>query len=106
VTDIDDDDACLGVLYAIDDPPGADAYPEQSATAYEGFDLGRRRIVGEIAQSHTNAVADDSVKGCVLLAGTPGQFDLISGHLLSALGELGVHVGKPVGALAVGLPLG
>lgn len=107
VTDIDNDDACLVVLHAIDDPPAADAHPEQSATAYQGFDLGRRRIVGEIAQSHTNAVADHSVQGCVLLAGTPGQFDLISGgHLLSALRELGVHVGKPVGALVVGFPLG
>src|SRR5215510_3777827 len=34
-----------------------------------------------------------------------GQFDLVCGHPLSALGKLSVNVGKPVGAPVVGIPL-
>lgn len=45
------------------------------------------------------------VERCVLLAGTPSQFDLVSGHSLSGLGEFSVDVGKPVGPPLVGLPL-
>jgi hypothetical protein len=85
VTDIDNHDASLVALHAVDDPPRADAHPEQSATARQGFDLGRRRIVSEIQQGGANAVADDRVEGCVLLAGPRGQFDLKGGQPLSAL---------------------
>jgi hypothetical protein len=106
VTDIDDHDAGLIVLHAVDNPPRADSDPEEPAAARQGFDLSGCRIVGEIAESRANAVADYRVKGCVLLAGTPGQLDLVRGHLLSALRQLSVHVGKPVGTPVVGVPLG
>jgi hypothetical protein len=53
-----------------------------------------------------DAVADDWIERFVLLAGTRGQFDLVRGHLLSALREFSVNVGKPVGSPVVGVPLG
>ena len=83
-----------------------DSDPEQPTTTRQRFDLGRCGIVSEIQQGTANAVADDRVESFVLLAGTRGQFDLARGHLLSALGELSVDVGKPVGAPVVGVPLG
>jgi hypothetical protein len=79
---------------------------EQPATTGQGLDLGRRGIISEIQQGVADAVADDWVERFVLLAGTRGQFDLVRGHLLSALRELSVDVGKPVGAPVVGIPLG
>jgi hypothetical protein len=76
-----------------------------AVTACQGFDLGRCGIVGEIEKSPANAVANDLVECLVLLAGTRGQLDLVSGHPRSALRNLGVHVGKRVGAPVIGIPL-
>jgi len=106
VTDINDHDMGLVVLHTVNDPPRADPDPQQPATTGESFDLGRRGIISEIQQGVADAVADDWVERFVLLAGTRGQFDLVRGHLLSALGEFSVNVGKPVSAPVVGVPLG
>ena len=106
MTDVDDHNAGLIAFHAVNDPPRADPDPEQPATTRQGLDLGRRGIISEIQQGAADAVADDRVERFVLLAGTRGQFDLVRGHLLSALGELSVDVGKPVGAPVVGVPLG
>ena len=106
VTDIDDHDAGLVALHAVDDPPRADPDPEQPATTGQGLDLGRRGIISKIQEGTADAVADDRVEGFVLLAGTRGQFDLVRGHPLSALRQLSIDVGKPVGAPVVGVPLG
>jgi hypothetical protein len=72
----------------------------------QGLDLRWCGLVGKITESNANAVANGRIEGCVLLAGSPGQFDLVGGHLLSALGEFSVNVSKPVGAPVVGVPLG
>jgi hypothetical protein len=106
VADIDDHDTGLVALHVVNDPPRADSDPEQPATTRQGFDLGRRGIISEVQEGTANAVADDRVEGFVLLAGARGQFDLVSGHPLSALGKLSVHVAKLVGAPLVGVPVG
>ena len=106
MTDVDDHDAGLIAFHAVNDPPRADPDPQQPATTGESFDLGRRGIISEIQQGVADAVADDWVERFVLLAGTRGQFDLVRGHLPSALREFSVDVGKPVGAPVVGVPLG
>ena len=106
MTDIDDHDAGLVVLHAVNDPPRAGPDPEQPATTGQGFDLGGRGIISKIQEGTANAVADDRVECCVLLAGTRGQFDLVSGHPLSTLRQLSIDVGKPIGAPVVGIPLG
>jgi hypothetical protein len=106
MTDIDDDHAGLVVLHAVYDSPCTDADPQQPATARERLDLCWCGLVGKITERNANAVANGRVEGCVLFAGTPGQFDLVGGHLPSALGEFSVNVSKPVGAPVVGVPLG
>jgi hypothetical protein len=106
VTDIDNHHAGLVALHAVYDAPCTDADPQQSTTARERLDLRWCGLVGKIAESSANAVANGRVEGCVLLAGSPGQFDLVGGHLPSALSEFGVNVSKPVGAPVVGVPLG
>jgi len=77
VTDIDDHDAGLVVLRAVNYPSRTDSDPEQPTTTRQRFDLGRCGIVSEIQQGTANAVADDRVESFVLLAGTRGQFDLV-----------------------------
>ena len=106
MTDVDDHNAGLITFHAVNDPPRADPNPEQPATTGQGLDLGWRGIISEIQQGVADAVADDRVERFVLLAGTRGQFDLVRGHLLSALREFSVNVGKPVSAPVVGVPLG
>lgn len=106
MADIEDHHAGLVVLHVVNHPPRADSEPEQPATARQGFDLGRRRIISEVQQGTANAVADDRIQGFLLLAGTRAQFDLVSGHPLSALRQLSVDIGQRVSAPVVGVPLG
>ena len=106
VADVDDHDVGLVVLHVVNDSPRADSDPEQPTTTRQGFDLGGRGIISEVQKGMANAVADDRVERFVLLAGARGQFDLVSGHPLSALGKLSVHVAKPIGTPVVSVPLG
>jgi hypothetical protein len=72
VTDVNDHDAGLVVLYAVDDAPRTNPDPKQVAAASEHFDLRRCRVIGEIVKSATHAVSDGWIKRLVLLAGTRG----------------------------------
>jgi hypothetical protein len=81
VTDIDHDHAGPVVLHAVYDAPCTDADPQQPATARQGLDLRWCGLVGKITESNANAVANGRIEGCVLLAGSPGQFDLVGGQL-------------------------